>query len=517
MIIRAVIAGALIFFGVTASCYAGAKIIFPPNKALLTGKGSIEILGFRSTGDAAAAFLVLTGDGMETQHPVAEGVFRIPVTLAAGANVIVLGKDHITVFLDGVKASEAGFEIPDTHAVDNGCEDCHLIEKTAIKLLAEKGALCANCHDDVVKGPEGKPQTVVHPPVEEGDCLACHKFHGAAIKRLSPAGKRALCFECHDDLTAKKDGKTPIIHKPVVLGDCTGCHNPHAAASPKLLVAQGQELCRKCHKDPSRTPGGAEWKVPHPALDEGCQVCHQVHIATVPRLLKKAQAGLCFDCHDDFLKVPEGKKMEIHPPAGDGECASCHKPHGSAEKKLLTAAGKELCLGCHDDPAKDSKGEEWPVLHPALDEGCTSCHRPHVSEAPKLLAKDQAALCGGCHEDKNLDSEGTEWAAPHTPVRSGMCSSCHGSHGAPAKGLLRQPVIETCKSCHLDIHPKHLLVPLDPTGKPETTKATLPDKYPVRRKDGAMVCTGCHQPHGSNYDDLWPKDETIFCIQCHKL
>lgn len=494
---------------------AASRIVFPPDKSLVD-KHSLEVLGFRPEGDAAAE-LVVTGNGVGFKAPVPAGVFRVPVSLAPGANVMVIGDTHVTVFLGDKTAAvpAAGFEVPDTHAVDSGCEDCHVIEKTGVTLTAEKGALCANCHDDVLKGKDGKPHAAAHPPADEGDCFACHKFHGAAIKRLSPAGKRGLCFECHDDFTAAQEGKSPLLHKPVAQGDCTGCHGPHGGAQAKLLHAAGTDLCRKCHKDPSLTPEGAAWKVPHPALDDGCQTCHLAHAAPAPRLLKEAQAPLCFECHEDFLQAPEGKEMALHPPAADGECSSCHRPHGSAEAKLLTASGKDLCLGCHDDPAKNAKGEEWAVAHPALDDGCLPCHRPHVSAVPRLLAQPTAELCAGCHENKNLDGSGEEWASPHQPVKAGMCTSCHGPHGGPEKALLLAPVVDTCRTCHKEVHAKHQRVKVDALGNIESTKATLPPGFPVRKKDGMMHCTGCHQPHGSAYQQLWTDDGMMFCSKCH--
>jgi predicted CXXCH cytochrome family protein len=30
-----------------------------------------------------------------------------------------------------------------------------------------------------------------------------------------------------------------------------------------------------------------------------------------------------------------------------------------------------------------------------------------------------------------------------------------------------------------------------------------------------LVCTGCHTPHGSDFEKLWPGDMQTFCTRCH--
>jgi predicted CXXCH cytochrome family protein len=204
-----------------------------------------------------------------------------------------------------------------------------------------------------------------------------------------------------------------------------------------------------------------------------------------------------------------------------GQCAGCHAPHGSAEAKLLLAApARGLCLKCHRDPALDPAGNEWSEPHPALDDGCPACHQPHLAPAPRLLAKPQRELCGGCHEDKNLGPDGSEWAVPHPPVTNGLCGSCHGPHGASLKALLKQIPIDLCMvDCHTEVHEKHRATEIDPQTNLPVVKqmVALPSVFPVRRKDGALACVGCHLPHGSEYQKLWNKPEQEFCLQCHRF
>ena len=599
-----------------AGAASGSALVYPPDKALLSGDGTLHLLGFMP--GAAPGSVTITGAGGPRTQPVGPGVFKIPVKLEPGESIITLLDRKVAVFLaaGSTAAPPAGFSPPDTHAVENDCTECHAFAGGEARLLEKPPALCARCHDDMLKNKEGKKHAVLHPPAEEGDCLACHVFHRLAIKKMPAEQKRAICFGCHDDFTA---GGKKRMHKPVAQGDCTGCHGAHGAAEKKLLPATGIKLCLLCHADPSQDKAGKAWAVPHPALDEGCPSCHLPHVSDAPRLLKKPAPEVCADCHDAFPTEKDGKKLVRHNPVEEGECGSCHAVHGSAAKKLLAASGKALCLKCHDDPSRapDGKewatthpalddrclschlphvapaagmlksaqaplcfgchdpfpapvtakggsihlpvaqgrcslchgphgsarkklllaapeqelclkchkdptrspaGESWAVPHPALDDGCPTCHRPHVADAPRLLAKPQRPLCAGCHEDKNLNRSGEPWVVPHTPVADGMCASCHGVHGAAEKALLKKSPYVLCETCHVEVHERHRQVDVDPaTGQPVSGKAQLPPGFPLRKKDGKMGCTGCHQPHGSDHPLMAVADGAELCVRCHPM
>jgi len=452
-------------------------------------------------------------------------------------------------------------------AEEGDCLACHAFHQRSIKRLpAEaKRALCFGCHDDFTAG--GKKR--LHAPVAAGECTGCHGAHGGAVKALLPATGTKLCVLCHADPSRKKDGgdwevahpalddgcpschlphasdnagllkrpqtqicgdchdpfpveaggKDLVIHNPVEEGECAGCHAVHGSDAKKLLVAAGKALCAKCHTDPSVAADGAEWATPHPALDDGCLSCHVPHVAPASGMLKKEQAPLCFECHDTFAS-PEGGGGSLHRPVVQGQCAGCHAPHGSAAAKLLLAApAKALCLKCHKDPALNPSGQEWAAPHAALDDGCPACHLPHLAPAPRLLAKPQRELCAGCHEDKNLNPDGSEWAASHPPVKSGLCGSCHGPHGAPEKALLKLDPMELCTaSCHTEVHERHRSTQIDPsTDQPVKQLIRLPAGFPIRRRDGVFGCEGCHLPHGSDNLHMWNEPEQKFCTNCHQF
>jgi len=480
-----------------ASAAAGPRIVYPPDRALLSGDGSLDLHGFLPGGSPGS--VTITGKSGPRALPVGAGVFSVKIKLDPGENTLALQDRKVTVFIQGGAPPDAipqGFAPPDTHAIDNSCEDCHAFAGGLATLLKKPPELCAGCHDDVLKGKDGKPQAVLHPPAAEGDCLACHVFHRLSIKRLAPAAKRELCFGCHDDFTA---GGKKRMHRPVAEGECTGCHGAHAAAGKKLLPATGIKLCLLCHADPSQNKAGTAWAVPHPALDDGCPSCHLPHVADNPRLLKKPVAALCADCHDPFPSEAGGKKLVRHSPVEEGECTACHAVHGSDLKKLLPVQGKALCVKCHTDPSLTPDGKEWAVTHPALDDGCLVCHLPHVAPAAGMLKSPQAPLCFGCH-DAFAVPDASKGGSIHTPVAQGACALCHAPHGsAEKKLLLASPGRALCLKCHKD-------PALDPGGIPWAVPHPALDEG----------CTACHRPHVAEARRLLAKPPSALCAGCHE-
>lgn len=483
-----------------AEAAAPPAIVHPPEGAALAG-GTIEVLGYLPA-EAKAAELTVTGLlGSRSYAIESSGFFSVPVKLTPGRNKIELAGSSKTVHVAGMKESPppGDFSAPDPHPVDNGCEDCHSGEADPLKLSNPVPELCAGCHDDVLRGADGKPHAVAHPPAEDQECLTCHVFHGLSIRRLPPARRRALCFECHDDFVEGAGH----LHTPVATGNCTGCHGPHGGPGPKLLKATGTGLCLLCHADPAKSEAGEEWSVPHPALDDGCDSCHRPHTAPAPGVLRTGQAGLCLECHDPFPGAldDDGGTLARHRPVAEGRCAGCHAPHGSPNGKLLRGRDAGLCALCHEDPSKAPGGEPWATPHPALEEGCAACHTHHAGPLPKLLTKPQAPLCFECHEDfLAAPASGGQERRLHRPAVQGRCGSCHDPHGsAEAKLLLAPASRELCLGCHAD--PAQ-----EAPGKP----------YPVEHPALEEGCPTCHAPHVSRLPKLLTESQKTLCGGCHE-
>ena len=109
---------------------------------------------------------------------------------------------------------------------------------------------CSDCHKDLSAQYQ---KGVVHAPVKENNCAACHLPHGVLGSLLMRDYPPALCFRCHIDMKSQQSGLS--VHKPVADGECDSCHNPHNSNYPALLEAAGNEVCFSCHEqeDFSRT------------------------------------------------------------------------------------------------------------------------------------------------------------------------------------------------------------------------------------------------------------------------
>jgi len=135
---------------------------------------------------------------------------------------------------------------------------------------------CASCHDDI----PGKNAKVIHQPVGDGDCTACHNPHATNTKSLVKKTAPALCWDCHDNFLEKAKFKHDVVE------DCTGCHKPHQSAEQALLAKNILKLCGDCHDDKDlkavKGHAGSEGKA--------CTVCHDPHTGTNAKLLKPSAA-----------------------------------------------------------------------------------------------------------------------------------------------------------------------------------------------------------------------------------
>jgi len=367
------------------------------------------------------------------------------------------------------------------HPATDSCDSCHESiaqphpqpGKKTFKVADNLAEVCATCHDSV------SSKKVVHPPVKEGSCTACHDPHASDQPKLLTSPINEICLSCHGDKTDFK-----VAHGPTAAGDCVTCHNPHQSDNEKLLVEAQPVICLNCHGDLSDT---LKMKVVHPAIDAGCTSCHNPHGSGFPHLLAATGAGVCNDCHGDIQDNIQKAKV-VHPPVAEGNCVKCHSPHASDHPKMLALETRDLCLSCHTDILPKDK----TVIHPAIEQGdCTSCHNPHSSAQANLLIAEypgqkytpytdsEYELCFTCHNRDLVQYPDTQFA---TNFRDGN-KNLHYVHVHQEKG-------RTCGFCH-DIHasknPK-LIKDTVPFGK-----WNLPIKF-VKSENGGSCSPGCHQP-----------------------
>jgi len=187
-------------------------------------------------------------------------------------------------------------------------------------------------------------------------------------------------------------------------------------------------------------------------------------------------------------------------------------------RKDLVLKGDARCTRCHDE------NDEFPVLaigktrHGTVADGrtptCTSCHGEsdtHVNkpadatERPKpdrtftrtsltpVQARNDA--CMSCHRK---DSPRSHWDGSTHQARDVACTSCHQVHTQHdrVREKITQP--EVCFACH----------------KEQRTQMTRPSRHPIL--EGKVVCSDCHNPHGSVGPKLVKRDTVNdTCYACH--
>ena len=300
---------------------------------------------------------------------------------------------------------------------------------------------------------------------------------------LPAFGDSCITSLCHQDI-----GGLKYLHQPIKDGDCLSCHHRKSKEHPTgggksfELTAKGAALCSQCHD-----PFGKKKVVHPPCRDGGCTDCHKPHGAANRFLLDVGadQSELCLGCHD----AAPFKRKYLHGPAAVGECTRCHDPHESGEKRLLKGPVRTICLKCHQDFARALKAAKSG--HPPVQEGpCTLCHDPHGADVPPVLRKKMPGLCVDCH--KNMADKVTGVKVPHKPLQQeGSCGNCHAAHYSDARGLLPTDEMSMCLGCH----------GRDGLGSPplRNIKKELAKKKYLHGPIGKGECSGCHNPHGSNF------------------
>lgn len=362
---------------------------------------------------------------------------------------------------------------------------------------------CFICHE-----PGDFTGKVVHPPVAQGDCGACHSPHVSRYEGLLRKQESELCYTCHTEIFAQVE-KKQFQHRPVQQGQCSSCHAPHAAERPGLLTLAGGALCYSCHEQAQ-----TNYQYFHQPFQQGtCSVCHTPHASDDSRLLKQSGNRLCLSCHKPSAKL---RKAHLGRELAEIDCLACHHPHGGAEPTLLRAVshqpfaegdcqgchgqnpGAELCLNCHQDSLNS-----FYVIHSHLGVGgptaaCTVCHNPHVGDRPGLLPANEGRICRRCHEDTFQQRE----QMLHKHQGWNQCTDCHLGHGANNPAMLKQGS-DVCSQCHEQhksfSHPMGEAA-LDP------------------RNSRPMDCLTCHDANtGTMFQHfLRGSGERGLCVQCHQ-
>ena len=183
-----------------------------------------------------------------------------------------------------------------------------------------------------------------------------------------------------------------------------------------------------------------------------------------------------------------------------------------------TRAGDEVCTRCHDESENKPVLSYYQTKHgvkgDARTPGCQTCHGASANHlkgntsgqrpAPDVIftkcafaasdEKTRAAQCLACHKGTNR----THWEGSKHESNQVACNDCHKNHAPADKVLNRKTQTEVCFACH----------------KEQRADSHKISAHPIA--EGKVICSDCHNPHGSPAASLLKKNTvTETCYQCH--
>ena len=174
----------------------------------------------------------------------------------------------------------------------------------------------------------------------------------------------------------------------------------------------------------------------------------------------------------------------------------------SVQSGVARAVLGASCISCH----KEIKGTTARPEH--YHGNCETCHaggdghRQSIAKGESgmgSIANPKSAECTACHKN---DRKLMNWAFSVHSKAGGNCSDCHAIHASPVtrNTSVATPKVDknsaVCIKCHLDTN----------------SQFRMRSHHPVL--EGAMGCTGCHNPHGSDQTALVSKSDQ--CLSCHQ-
>lgn len=218
----------------------------------------------------------------------------------------------------------------------------------------------------------------------------------------------------------------------------------------------------------------------------------------------------------------------FHNNKNENSCKKCHnmkkdnniiKKDGNSLLTILDNPKKSNCFNCHKNLLSRKNSHA-----PSINLACIQCHSGETEYFNKEMNKKSIFIapdpidnkCFSCHEKikdswYNKDSK-------HGPVMTGRCTKCHNPHSSNNEFFLRKPIWKLCTTCHDEkATGKHVLSSFV-FGRNKGAHPTQHRKDPAR-PGRELVCSSCHNPHGSDGIYLLRtqgKSSYSICKRCHQ-
>ena len=232
-----------------------------------------------------------------------------------------------------------------------------------------------------------------------------------------------------------------------------------------------------------------------PEKEAECSQCHGAD------RIKAGSEPDCSQCHAGLTSVEY-----LHGPLGGGACFICHDPDSAPSSFVPKFNGdRELCFTCHHEFKRNFEKIQWKetYFHCAVrDFQCTTCHDPHGSPFRFQLPVEEKRMCYLCHEQTQIAGGKNV----HRVLESEGCGVCHDAHTSDYKGHLVN--LEKALCGKAKCHPQFAEITED---HPIRTHPVTGIFGPERR----LSCSGCHNPHSSDFSFRLPGEKHTFCSNCH--
>jgi len=373
--------------------------------------------------------------------------------------------------------------------------------------MVEDDELCQQCHETYAKSWKEN----VH---RENSCEQCHgpasrhlKTRGKepglilSFKTMLPAERSEVCLKCHEENACAPGARwrySAHAHGGV---SCTDCHRAHYNVPPGTPATKEPDESALLPAVQRVSYEPAEDPAYGTATVSESSPSDETAWAVPSHNLGAVAPGICYQCHADMQQYQQiAGPHQICGPNGFN-CTTCHDAHG----KLRDQSRKELCLTCH---ATGAPTMAWHTsTHDLQGVACTDCHNPHPNTCvPRLVNITHTYVS----RPKRL---------PMSVDEPEACYKCHpkiyGLFALPSHHPLKEGKM-VCSDCH------------DPHGQLEgnlrAERLNLLCWKCHAEKQGPFVyehppvtedCSYCHEPHGTVANDLLRQPTTFLCLRCH--